>query len=138
MTDPRLVALLRALPPGKTMWLSSAGNSLWPFVLGGDQLKVERCGPLDVELGDIAVVEAPSTLIAHIVVSLAPVVTASSVGIRDAAGLEVLGRVIAVRRGARTVPLPPVARRLLALVPGVAKAAKRSEALKWLVRKVRD
>jgi hypothetical protein len=138
VTDPRLLGLLRALPPGKTMWLSAAGNSLWPFVLSGDQLRVERCGPSDVARGDLAVVDSPGTLIAHIVVEVDPVVTASSVGVRDPEGLEVLGRVTAVRRGTRTVALPRASRHLLGLVPRAATVAKRSGVLTRLVRGLRD
>lgn len=139
MTDARLVGLLRALPPGKTLWLAAAGNSLWPFVRSGDRLRVERCGADQLALGDLAVVEAPISLIAHIVVQLEPtVVTASSVGVRDAPGLEVLGRVVAVRRGAHTVTLPRVTRHVLRFVPSAALVAKRSRALRWVVQRLRQ
>ncbi len=136
MTDPRLRGLLLALEPGQTLWLSAAGQSLWPLVLDGDSLKVERCDETGVAAGDVAVIDAARSLVAHIVVQVGPVVTASSVGVRDALA-PVVGRVVAVRRAGRTVSLPRSARHAVRLVPGLALVLKRSTVLRAVVRRLR-
>jgi hypothetical protein len=136
VTDPRLRGLLLALSPGQTMWLSASGRSLWPLVLDRDSLKVERCDEAGVAPGDVAVIDAPQSLVAHIVVQVGPVVTASSVGARDAPA-PVVGRVVAVRRGGRTVALPRSLRHALRLVPGLALVLKRSDVLRAVVRRLR-
>jgi hypothetical protein len=136
VTDPRLRGLLLALWPGQTMWLSAAGRSLWPLVLDRDALKVERCDEAGVAPGDVAVIDAPQSLVAHIVVQVDPVVTASSVGVRDAPA-PVVGRVVAVRRNGRTVPVPRGLRHVVRLVPGLALLLKRSDLVRAVVRRLR-
>lgn len=138
MTDPRLVALLRSLPPGEAMWLPAAGNSLWPLVRGGDVLRVERGGEAELRPGDVALLEYPSALVAHLVVGLAPLVTASSVGVLDPPPLAVLGRVVAFRRGGVTVPVPRWSGPALAAVPGAARRLKALPLARSLVRWLRD
>ncbi len=128
-----MLGLLRALGRGEAMWLSAAGQSLWPLVLSGDSLRVERCAEADVLVGDLAVIDAPQTLVAHVVVQVNPVVTASSVGVRDAPA-PVLGRVVAVRRGGRVLKWPRASRHVVARIPTVAVALKR---LPWAKRVVR-
>lgn len=130
--------LVRSLPPGGTVWLLSSGNSLWPLVLGGDLLLIQRCGPDELRKGDVALVEAPASLIAHIVTSVAPLATASIVGIADPADLPVLGRVVALRRSGTRYELPAVLRPVVGLAPRAASVLKRVRLLRRLVRRLRD
>jgi hypothetical protein len=138
VTDARLVELLRSLPAGQAMWLPAAGNSLWPFIRSGDLLRVERCGEGGVAPGDVALLEYPTTLVAHLVVGLAPVRTASSVGVVDPPALGVLGRVVAFQRAGVTVALPPWARPALGRLPAAARWAKGLPGARRLVRWLRD
>jgi hypothetical protein len=136
VTDARVRGLLLALPSGEAMWLSAAGRSLWPFIRGGDSLRVQRCAVADVALGDLVVIDAPHSLVAHVVVALNPVVTASTAGVRDAPA-PVLARVIAVRRSGRVVRLPRSGRYLLRLVPPLAVVLKRVPLTRRVVRWLR-
>ncbi len=139
MADPRIEALLRALPPGQRMWLRAGGKSLWPLVLDGDQVRVERGDELTLRRGDIALVVNPQgQLVAHLVEQTGPLVTVSSVGVVDPPAREVLGRVVAVRRGALTLELPRVAHLALRQVPRLSRALKRLPGLRHLVRRLRD
>ncbi|MDX2012382.1 MAG: hypothetical protein SFW67_19455 [Myxococcaceae bacterium] len=131
--------LLRALPHGAKMWLRAGGRSLWPLVLDKDQLHVERGDETALKIGDIALVVNPrGQLVAHLVQSLAPLVTVSSVGVVDPPAREVLGRVVAVRRGALRLELPRQSHLVLRHVPRVARALKEVPGLRRLVRLVRD
>lgn len=139
MADPRIEALLRALPPGGRIWLRAAGRSLWPLVLDGDQVHVERGSEQALEPGDIALVVNPAgALVAHLVARTTPLVTVSSVGVEDPPALEVLGRVVAVRRAGVTVEVPRGARVLLRQVPRLATALRHVPGLTSLVRRLRD
>lgn len=138
MADPRIEALLRALPPGQRMWLRAGGKSLWPLVLDGDQVHVERGGEDSLRRGDIALVVSPQgQLVAHLVDATGPLVTVSSVGVVDPPAREVLGRVVAVRRGAMTLSLPRGAHLALRQVPRLARALKRVPGVRQLVRRLR-
>ncbi len=131
--------LLRALPIGGRLWLRAGGKSLWPVLLDGDHLQVERGGEAALRRGDIAlIVSDGGQLIAHLVQALAPLVTVSSVGVVDPPAREVLGKVVAVRRGGLRVELPRHGPVVLRGVPRVAKALKRVPGLRRLVRRVRD
>ncbi len=134
-TDPRYKALLEQLQPGQVLWMKAGGNSLWPILLQGDSLRVQRCVERDVVRGDVAVVEdVQGRLVAHLVVQTGPVRTASSNGREDAPPRAVLGRVTAVRRGRVALPLPrrlapvlgalPAASRLVRRVPGAARLVR--------------
>lgn len=137
--DERFKALLEARAPGEVMWLRAAGNSLWPFVRDGDSLRVLRCGDGGVRRGDVAVVEtAEGLLVAHLVVAVAPVRTASSNGREDAPPRAVLGRVTALRRRGRVVPVPGAARWLLRWVPALSRALRHVPGARALVRRLRD
>jgi hypothetical protein len=138
VTDPRIVELVRALPVGKTVWLSAQGKSLWPLVRSNDHLEVTRCGETDLAKGDLAITFTGHTLIAHLVTALDPVVTSSIVGLTDPPGLEVLGRVSAVRRGARVLRLPRSLNLLARHLPRAALLAKKVPILKAMVRLLRD
>jgi hypothetical protein len=139
MADPRIEALLRALPPGRRLWLRAGGKSLWPLVLDGDQVHVERGGAHELRRGDIALVVNPQgQLVAHLVDATSPLVTVSSVGVVDPPAREVLGRVVAVRRGGLTLALPRGAHLALRQVPRLSRALKRLPGLRQLVRRLRD
>jgi hypothetical protein len=77
-------------------------------------------------------------MVAHLVVGLAPVRTASSVGVMDPPALGVLGRVVAFQRAGVTVPLPPWSRLALGRLPGAARWAKQLPGARRLVRWLRD
>lgn len=139
MADPRIEALLRALPNGQRMWLRAGGRSLWPLVLDGDQLQVLRADEASLRRGDIALVVNPTgQLVAHLVRSVGPLVTESSVGVVDPPSKEVLGRVVAVRRGALRLSIPRGAHLVLRQVPRVSSVLKRVPGLRSLVHRLRD
>ncbi len=107
MSADALGEILKAQPEGKVMWISVRGRSMRPVLTGGESLKVKRCSASAVKRGEIAVMlRADGVLISHLVVGTGPVRTESFDGKPDADGLEVLGRAIAVRRGALVMPLP--------------------------------
>lgn len=132
-------ALLRASPIGAVMWLKAAGKSLWPLLRDGDSLRAQRVEASSLHPGDIAVVKLPSgVLAAHIVVSVEPIRTASSVGVEDPLPLEVLARVTAFRRNDVVHEWPSYAAPALRLLPGASRALKTLPGLRRLVRLVRD
>ncbi len=131
-------ALLRALPNGGQIWLRAGGQSLWPLLLDGDLLLIKRCDHESLTVGAIAVVTwADQPLVAHLVKQLEPLITWSSVGRHDAARPEVLGRVIALRRGSRRVELPSCTPHLLRWVPVSASVIKRLPGARRMVRLLR-
>lgn len=137
--DPRLLALLRALEPGRRMWLSSGGRSMWPLIVHGDRLCVERVGPHGVREGDVAVLcFGEGLVVAHLVTCAAPLRTVSSVGVVDPPGAELLGRVVALRRGALRLPWPRALSRALRHLPALAALSKRLPLARRLVRALRD
>ena len=126
--------LLRGLQPGAVMWLRAAGQSLWPLLRDGDSLRVERVESNALRLGEIAVVKLPNgVLAAHLVASLAPLQTASSVGVLDPQPVEALGRVVGFRRGEVVHELPEAGRLLLRFLPATSRALKRVPMLRQLV-----
>lgn len=132
-------ALLRGLAPGAVMWLRASGRSLWPLLLDGDSLRVQRVREADLRRGDVAVVKLPSgVLAAHLVASVAPLTTVSSVGVPDPCPVEALGRVTGFRRGGVEHGWPAASRWLLRWVPGAARAARRLPLAGAVVRRLRD
>lgn len=103
-----LAAFVEATPPGRQLWLRGAGWSLYPLLRSGDSVRVLRCAPEELSLGDVAIVKVGRQLIAHVVVSTQPVVTSSLLGGKDPVGVP-LGRVTALRRGRLMLPLPRLA-----------------------------
>lgn len=131
-------SVLRDLPLGGVIWMPASGQSLWPFVLDGDVLRVERATEAQLQLGEVAVVKlASGVLIAHLVETVAPLQTASSVGVIDSLPLEALGRVTALRRNGVVVPLVPVTRSVLRWVPTTARWLRRFPAARSVVRALR-
>ncbi|WP_224364287.1 GNAT family N-acetyltransferase [Hyalangium versicolor] len=103
-----LASLVEGTPPGKQLWLRGAGRSLYPLLRSGDSVRVLRCAPEELVRGDVALLRVGRKLVAHVVVSTQPVVTASLLGKQDPVGVP-LGRVTALRRGAWLLPLPRLA-----------------------------
>lgn len=132
-------ALLRALPTGGVMWLPARGKSLWPLLRDGDALRVVRLDEGALALGDVAVVKLPGdVLVAHVVATLNPLRTASSVGVIDPAPLEVLARVTGFRRNGVTHDWPQFASSVLRWLPSTSRALKRVPGLRAVVRALRD
>lgn len=128
--------LLRGLRAGEVMWLRASGNSLWPLLRDGDSLRVERTNEL--QQGEVAVVKLPSgVLAAHLVASLDPLQTASSVGVLDPLPLEALGRVTGFRRHGAVHAWPEASRLLLRFLPAAARMLKRLPFSRSLVRLLR-
>ncbi len=120
------------------MWLRASGNSLWPLLRDGDSLRVERADVTTLQLGDVAVVKLPAgVLAAHLVVSLEPLQTSSSVGVLDPQPLEALGRVVGFRRGEHVYEWPASGRLVLRFLPATARLVKRLPLARRTVRLLR-
>jgi mycothiol synthase len=132
-----LVDLVEALPPGRQLWLRGAGRSLYPLLRSGDSVRVLRCGPEALARGDVALVRVGRQLIAHVVVSLEPLVTASLLGRKDPEGVP-LGRVTALRRGAWTLPLPRLTRPTLFLGQRLISELYSQPRARTAFRRLRD
>lgn len=131
-------ALLRGLAPGAQMWLRASGNSLWPLLRDGDSLRVERTSEAGLRLGEVAVVKLPGgVLAAHLVTSLEPLQTSSSVGVLDPLPLEALGRVVGFRRGGVVRDWPAFSRLVLRFLPATALLLKRVPLARRAVRLLR-
>lgn len=112
-------ARFSGLAPGERLWLVGQGTSLWPLVLPGDALLCERCAEETLALGEVALRPKGEALVAHLVVGLAPLVTASSTGALDIGLGPALGRVVTLKRGPWLVPVS----RLTPLLAGWSRAA---------------
>lgn len=131
-------ALLRGLAPGAQMWLRASGNSLWPLLKDGDSLRVERTDEAGLRRGEVAVVKLPSgVLAAHLVTSLAPLQTSSSVGVLDPLPLEALARVVGFRREGVVRDWPAFSALLLRFLPASARVLKRVPFAKRAVKLLR-
>ncbi len=98
---------LASLSEGRRLWLRGLGRSMSPLLRSGDALEVERCQGAALRRGEIAVLRAPGgRLLAHLVVETSPLRTSTFLGLADPLGFEPLGRVVSVRRNARSFPLP--------------------------------
>jgi mycothiol synthase len=132
-----ILELIESTPPGHQLWLRGAGRSLYPLLRSGDSVRVLRCAPEKLARGDVALIRVGRKLVAHVVVSTAPVVTASLLGGKDPSG-EPLGRVTAVRRGVWILPLPRLTRPSLFLGQRVLSGLwSRPRARAWF-RRLRD
>lgn len=129
-----LTVLIESTPPGRQIWLRGAGRSLYPLLRSGDSVRVLRCEPEELARGDVALLRVGRRLVAHVVTSTEPLVTASLLGVKDPEGVA-LGRITALRRGRLTLPLPRLVRptlflghRLLSQLwsrPGTRQALRR-------------
>ena len=121
------------------MWLRASGKSLWPLLREGDSLRVERVEPAALRLGEVAVVKLPGgVLAAHLVASLEPLQTSSSVGVLDPQPVEALGRVTGFRRAGVVHGWSELNRWVLRWLPSVSRALKRLPLIKRAVRLLRD
>lgn len=121
-----LAEFLERRPVGSTMWIRGLGRSMLPVLFEGDLLRVQRCEPEALVLGDIAVTrQAGQPLVAHLVSSLTPFETRGFLAANaDTPGARVLGRVVAVKRKRMVVPFGSTARAALWRLYLVASAAK--------------
>ncbi len=130
--------LLRGLQPGAVMWLRASGQSLWPLLHDGDSLRVERVEGPSLRLGEIAVVKLPNgVLAAHLVASLNPLQTASSVGVLDPQPVEALGRVVGFKRNGLVREWPASARLVLRFLPRTSRLLRQFPLARRLVRRLR-
>jgi mycothiol synthase len=133
--------IFSALPPGREIWIRVWGRSLLPFLRSGDLVRAVRCGEADVRRGDIAVIRRRrGPLVGHVVTAVAPVRTASFLGVPDAPGAEVLGRAVAVRREGLpfALPLPRAGRPLLFASHRVVARAYAAGPVRRGWRRLRD
>ncbi|MFT3841453.1 MAG: hypothetical protein QM723_30975 [Myxococcaceae bacterium] len=104
-----VAAILEGQQPGKQMWISVRGRSMWPLLSGGEALRVRRCNESDLKPGDVVVlVRDDGQLIAHIVAGVDPLRTESFLGVPDAPGLKPLAKAELARHGDRDIPLERV------------------------------
>jgi RimJ/RimL family protein N-acetyltransferase len=132
-----LAALIEATPHGRQLWLRGAGRSLYPLLRSGDSVRVLRCEPEGLVRGDMALVKVGRQLIAHVVVSTQPVVTASLLGRPDPVGVP-LGRITALRRGGLLLPLPRMASPSLFLGQTLLSSLWARPQARAIVRRLRD
>ncbi|MBN1205778.1 MAG: GNAT family N-acetyltransferase [Myxococcaceae bacterium] len=132
-----LVDLVEATPTGRQLWLRGAGRSLYPLLRSGDSVRVLRCAPEALARGDVALVRVGRQLIAHVVLSARPLVTASLLGGKDPVGVP-LGRITALRRGAWILPLPRLARPTLFLGQRLLSGLWTRPRARGLFRQLRD
>ncbi|WP_164009601.1 GNAT family N-acetyltransferase [Pyxidicoccus trucidator] len=133
-----LLDVLDALPPGQRLWVHGAGHGLYPLLGRGDAVQVLRCGPGALGRGDVALMRQGRKLVAHVVVSTRPWLTASLLGGTDPPGGVTLGRVVAVRRGPWVIPLPRPFRPALWVARQAMAAAWARPESRLVYRGVRD
>lgn len=121
------VELFRALPPGRGLWVTGFGRSMWPLLREGDVLHLVRADEAELLAGDLVVCVLPGGKPAvHLLLSRSPRRTAGLFRADDPTAEALLGRVASVRRGARSernVPAP--ARPLLLRAHAAARALRR-------------
>jgi len=123
---------------GARIWVRGIGRSLYPLLRSGDTVRVERCVAGALRPGDIAVLRAMGgELVVHVVVSIAPLATASLLGDEDAPGLRVLGKVVAVRRARLVLPIPALARPALRMAQSATAALWANDSFRLGVRRLR-
>jgi hypothetical protein len=122
----------KALRAGAAIELDARGGSMWPLIATGDRLSIEPATPATLRLDDLAVVETAHGLVAHRVVSLAPLRTRGDRMPCDDGAIAceaIVGRVRAVRRAGITLALDSrvgrACSRLSAGRPGLVVAALR-------------
>lgn len=98
------------LPPGCTAALVVVGECMSPIIRDGDQVEALRCAAADAVRGDIVIVRHSAGFRVHLLIGADPPKTGTLVGRRDHGDIEVLGRVIRVRRGRRFFTLHTWAR----------------------------
>jgi len=125
--------VLAARPLGSRFSVRGVGRSMWPLLMSGDRLVVERCSLDAVRPGEIAVLRAPDHhLIGHLVVDTRPFRTSAFLGARDRTDLILLGRVVAIRRAGVRVAVPPALAPVLLLAHRAAIVAGRARVTRAL------
>ena len=131
--------ILEGRPKGATLWMRIHGRSMYPLLWSGQSLRIVRCGPEDVSVGDIAIGRRPDeTLVAHVVAETGPVRLSTFFGSLDPVGTEILGRAAAVKtRGGRVIPLPRWTGRLVVPIRAGLRLVNRTPGLRFGARAVR-
>lgn len=129
----REVERFEKLPIGGRLWLKAHGRSLWPFIREGDSLLAVRCPERELRPGHVAVRVGAGVLVAHVVVGVDPLETASAAGIVDEAFGPGLGRVVKVKQGQRTHGPWWLHHSVWRWVPYLGLMASRSRSLRLLV-----
>jgi hypothetical protein len=95
------------LASGYSARFSASGHSMRPTILDGDILTVEPLAAAETRRGQILLVRSDGRLRAHRVVTTHPLlITRGDAGLENDAPVEaVLGQVIALQRGGKTVSL---------------------------------
>lgn len=120
------------------MWIPAAGNSLWPLLLNGDSLRVERVEESALRRGDVAVIKRPDGILAaHLVSRTDPLETISTALVTDPLPVEGLARVTGFRRAGRVYPWPSTLSLALRHWQTVTSPLKRIALLRSLVRRLR-
>jgi hypothetical protein len=120
-----------ALRAGFSLELGARGSSMWPLLRTGDWMTVEPVSAA-LRIGEIAVVETAHGLVAHRVISAAPLITRGDRMAADdphAEAAALVGRVRSVRRWGIEIALEGTLGRGLSRlsrspVAGVAATAK--------------
>ena len=124
---------LEGLPLGASLQVRVVGRCMWPLIRSGDALLVRRCALDSIAPGDVAVVRtADRRFLAHVVVEVQPLRTATLRGVADPEPLELLGRVTRVRKKGFSLPLADLSRHLLRMLQrGYAHASHQLWARLW-------
>jgi len=108
---------LEGLPLGASLQVRVVGRCMWPLIRSGDALLVRRCSLDAIAPGDVAVVRtAECRFLAHVVLEVRPLRTATLRGVADPEPLELLGRVTRVFKKRFSFPLAVFSRHLLRII----------------------
>src|SRR5262245_49264817 len=111
---------------------------MYPLFRSGDSLTVRRCDERDIARGDVAVVkDCHGRFVAHLVVAIRPIRTATLLGREDRGKLELLGRVTSIGRSPAVLPLPKIARPLVWLIHWLAMRLKDGKTARSAVHYLR-
>lgn len=104
---------IQALREGEALWFRVSSGSMEPTLNIGDQVRIEPAKPKDIHNGEIAAFETAQGLVIHRIVHY--IQTGTSVRLLEMGDVDlraswveepaVVGRVVAVRRGARHIDL---------------------------------
>jgi L-amino acid N-acyltransferase YncA len=140
--EPTEPEALLSEPPGAKAWLPMVGASMAPLLRSGDLLRIERCEEDGLAVGDVGLVQNElGVFLAHLVRGVRPLETCSMRGRADEGRLVAVGRVVAFKRGARSIPLPIQSRRVVwgAFLAGLWLSRTAVTApLRSTVRKLRE
>jgi hypothetical protein len=120
------VELFHALPPGRGLWVTGFGRSMWPLLGDGDALHLVRADEADLHAGELVLCVLPGGQPAvHLLLSHSPRRTAGLFRRDDPTAEALLGRLVAVRRGdAAERPLPGLSRPALLGLHALARRVR--------------